>query len=313
MSDRLPSLSALRAFEAAARHLSLTRAAEELFVTPAAISHQIKALEEYLGFRLFDRTGRRLALTEEARAGLAELRRGFDLLGEGVRRIRASRSSPMLRISSEPTFAGMWLVPRLAAFRRNHPDLDVLIDASDRLADFERDPIDVGIRWGGGRYPGLASVRLFDEQIFPVCHPRLQQGEHPLRGVDDIAFHTLIHLDWPKERGDWPHWRQWLAEAGGQTALADRGLHFTAQSDCLRAAVEGQGVALASDSLVVDDLRSGRLVRPFAHALDTDLQMFLVCRQDRQDEPAITAFRDWVVAAAAETLPPRVSVPPRSA
>lgn len=313
MSERLPSLSALRAFEAAARHLSLTRAAEELFVTPAAISHQIKALEDDLGLRLFDRTGRRLALTQEARAGLAELRRGFDLLGEGVRRIRDSRSSPMLRISSEPTFAGMWLVPRLSAFRRLHPELDVLIDASDRLVDFERDGIDVGIRWGGGRYPGLSAVRLFDEQVFPVCHARLLEGEKPLRTLDDIAFHTLIHLDWPKELGEWADWRQWLGAAGANTSLADRGLHFTAHSDCLRAAVDGQGITLASDSLVIDDLRSGRLVRPFSLALDTDIQMFLVYRTDRADEPAIAAFRDWIVPEAAAALPPRIVVPPRSA
>ena len=313
MSGRLPSLSALRAFEAAARHLSLTRAAEELFVTPAAISHQIKALEDDLGLRLFDRTGRRLALTVEARAGLAELRRGFDLLGEGVRRIRDSRANPMLRITSEPTFAGMWLVPRLSAFRRLHPELDVLIDASDRLVDFDRDSIDAGIRWGGGRYAGLQSVRLFDEQVFPVCHPSLLQGEHPLNTVDDIAFHTLIHLDWPKEYGEWADWRQWLSAAGGNVGLADRGLHFTAHSDCLRAAVDGQGITLTSDSLVVDDLRSGRLVRPFGLALDTDVQMFLVFRADRAGEPAITAFRGWIVAEAAATLPPRLPASPRSA
>lgn len=313
MFERLPSLGALRAFEAAARHLSLTRAAEELHVTPAAISHQIKALEDDLGLRLFDRTGRRLALTAEARAGLAELRRGFDLLGEGVRRIRASRSNPMLRITAEPTFAGMWLVPRLSAFRRLHPELDVLIDASDRLVDFERDGIDIGIRWGGGRYAGLFSVRLFDEQVFPVCHPRLLQGEHPLRTLEDLAFHTLIHLDWPKELGDWADWKKWLGEAGADTALADRGLHFTSHSDCLRAAVDGQGITLASDSLVVDDLRSGRLVRPFALALDTDVQMFLVFRADRADEPAIKAFREWIVAEAAAALPPRIATPARSA
>jgi len=302
MSDRFPSLGALRAFEAAARHLSLTRAAEELHVTPAAISHQVKTLEDDLGLRLFDRTGRRLALTAEARAGLAELRRGFDLLGEGVRRIRASRSNPMLRITSEPTFAGMWLVPRLARFRAQCPELDVLIDASDRLVDFDRDGIDVGIRWGGGKYPGLTALRLYEELVFPVCHPRLMEGEHGLHEPADLAAQTLIHLDWPKEMGDWPDWRQWLAAAGQPEGLADRGLHFTAHSDCLRAAVEGQGVALASDLLVIDDLRSGRLVRPFALALDTDVQMFLVCRPDRADEPAITAFRDWIREEIAATV-----------
>jgi len=309
MKDRLPSLGALRAFEAAARHLSLTRAAEELHVTPAAISHQVKALEDDLGLRLFERDGRRLVPTAEARAGLAELRRGFDLVNEGVRRIRASRANPMLRVSAEPTFAGMWLVPRLARFRERHPGLDVLIDASDRLADFERDNIDVALRWGGGRYPGLTSLRLFEETVFPVCHPRLLDGEPGLARPDDLARHTLIHLDWPDEKGDWPHWHDWLA-AAGVTSVADpeRGLHFTAHSDCLRAAVEGQGVTLTTDALVVDDLRSGRLVRPFDLALQTDVQLYLVMRPDRADEPQIAAFRDWILEAARDTLPERPGI-----
>ena len=134
-----------------------------------------------------------------------------------------------------------------------------------------------------------------------------------MRRLDDIAHHTLIHLDWPKEKGEWVDWRQWLAAAGGNVALAERGLHFTAHSDCLRAAVDGQGIAMASDSLVADDLRSGRLVRPFALALDTDVQMFLVYRSDRTQEPAIIAFREWIVQEAATALPPRVAVPPISA
>ena len=303
MSDRLPSLGALRAFEAAARHLSLTRAAEELHVTPAAISHQVKTLEDDLGLRLFDRTGRRLALTPEARAGLAELRRGFDLLGEGVRRIRASRSSPMQRITAEPAFAGMWLVPRLARFRAQCPELDVFIDASDRLADFDRDGVDVGIRWGAGQYPGLTAVRLFEEQVFPVCHPRLLEGGQGLKEPGDLAQQTLIHLDWPREKGDWPDWRRWLDAAGVGAFDSGRGLRFTAHSDCLRAAVDGQGVALTTDSLVVDGLRSGRLVRPFALALETDVQMFLVFRPDRAAEPAVSAFREWLVAEARASLP----------
>ncbi len=302
MADRLPSLGALRAFEAAARHLSLTRAAEELNVTPAAVSHQVKALEQDLGFTLLERSGRHLVPTSEARAGLAELRRGFDLVTEGVRRMRASRANPMLRITAEPTFAGMWLVPRLARFRERHPDLDVLIDAGDRLADFERDAVDVGIRWGSGRYPGLTAIRLFREQVFPVCHPSLLEGEPGLARPGDLAHHTLIHLDWPRDKGDWPDWRSWLDAAEAAGVDPERGLRFTAHSDALRAAVEGQGVALTTDSLVVDDLRSGRLVRPFALALETDVQMFLVFRPDRADEPAIAAFREWIVDAAAESV-----------
>lgn len=302
MADRLPSLGALRAFEAAARHLSLTRAAEELHVTPAAISHQVKALEDDLGMRLFERDGRRLALTPEARAGLAELRRGFDLVAEGVRRIRDSRSVPMLRISAEPSFAGMWLVPRLGRFRERHPELDVLIDASDRLADFERDRVDVALRWGGGRYAGLVSERLFEETVFPICHPRLLEGPHALTTPADLAHHTLIHLDWEQEKGRWPHWRDWLDAAGAPEVDASRGLRFTAHGDCVRAAAEGSGVTLTTDAAVIDDLRLGRLVRPFALGLETDVQLYLVMRPDRADEPHIAAFRAWLLEAAAASV-----------
>lgn len=169
------------AFEAAARLMGLSKAADELHVTPAAVSHQVKAVEEDLGIKLFDRENRRLSPTQEARAGLTELRRGFELFTEGVRRIRDSQANPMLRVTSEPTLAGSWLVPRLAKFRKDCPDLDVMIDASDRLINFEREAIDIGIRWGGGNYAGLASEQLFeDEEVFPVCHPKLLTGKHPL-------------------------------------------------------------------------------------------------------------------------------------
>ena len=227
---------------------------------------------------------------------MGELRRGFDLITEGVRHIRDSRRHAMLRITVETTFAATWLVPRLADFRHTHEDLDVLLDASDGLADFERDDVDIGIRWGGGKYPGLEAIPLFEDRVFPVCHPSLIDGTPGLHEPADLAHHTLLHLDWPKGLGDWPDWATWLAAAGATEVDAERGLHFNFHSMALRVAVEGDGVALATDSLVVDDLRSGRLVRPFDLSLDTSVQMFLVFRRDRADEPAIAAFRDWIVA-----------------
>ena len=300
MSERLPSLVALRAFEAAARHMSLTRAAGELHVTPAAVSHQVRALEEEFGLRLFERDRRRLSPTAEARAGLTELRRGFDLLAEGVRRIRESPSSPILRVATEPTFGGRWLVPRLAKFRARHPDLDVLIDASDELVDFDRDPVDIGVRWGGGRYPGLEAERLFgDEPVIAVCPPRLLEGDRALRSPDDLRFHTLIHLDWPEERGAWPDWPTWLAAAGAPGVDGSRGLRFTVHSLAIQAALDNGGAVLATPSLVSADLRSGALVRPFDVALPTGAQMHLVYRRDRVDEPAVAAFRAWIAAEAA--------------
>ncbi len=303
MSDRLPSLVALRAFEAAARRMSLTRAAEELHVTPAAVSYQVKAIEDDLGIRLFDRKNRRLTPTPEARAGLTELRRGFDLITEGVRRIRASQANPMLRVTSEPTFAGSWLVPRLAKFRQDCPDLDVMIDASDRLVDFEREAIDIGIRWGGGRYPGLASEQLFeDEEVFPVCHPKLLSGEHPLKEPADLRHHTLVHLDWPQTQGEWPDWPMWLAKVGARDVDVNRGLRFTVHSNAIRAALDQQGVVLATHTLVGADLESGALVRPFDVTLPTSTQMYLVYRPDRADEPAIHAFREWIQREAEQHL-----------
>ena len=299
---RLPSLTALRAFEAAARHRSLTRAAGELHVTPAAVSHQVKTLERELGLRLFLRQGRRLAATAEARAGLAELRRGFDLVAEGVRRIRESRARPILRVTSEPTFAGNWLVPALARFRARCPDLDVLIDASDRLVDFEREAIDIGIRWGGGRYPGLAAWQLFgQEEVIAVCPPGLLTGERPLREPDDLRHHPLIHLDWPQEQGDWPDWPMWLARAGAGRVDGARGLRFTAHSHAIRAAMDVQGAVLATPSLVAADLRSGALVQPFEVTLPTGAQMYLVHREGRAGEAAIAAFRAWLLEEAARS------------
>ena len=202
----------------------------------------------------------------------------------------------MLRITVEATFAATWLVPRLADFRHNHENLDVLLDASDGLRDFERDDVDVGIRWGSGNYRGLEAVALFDDSVFPVCHPSLIDGEPGLHEPADLAGQTLLHLDWPKERGEWPDWAAWLQAAGVSDVDAERGLHFNVHSMALRAAVEGHGVALATDSLVVDDLKSGRLVKPFDLSLDTDVQMNLVYRKDRADEPAIAAFNEWIVA-----------------
>ncbi len=301
MADRLPSLVALRAFEAAARHMSLTRAAEELRVTPAAVSHQVKALEEDFGLRLFEREKRRLSPTAEARAGLTELRGGFDLLAEGVRRIRESRSGPILRVTTEPTFGGRWLVPRLANFHALFPDLDVLIDASDRLVDFDRDPIDVGVRWGAGRYPGLEAEQLFgDESVIAVCPPSLLEGDRALRAPDDLRFHPLIHFDWPAGQGEWPDWPAWLAKAGARKVDGARGLRFTAHSHAIRAALDNGGAVLATPSLVSADLRSGALVQPFDVTLPTGAQMHLVYRRDRAGEPAIATFRAWILAEAAK-------------
>ncbi|MCE2521267.1 MAG: transcriptional regulator GcvA [Alphaproteobacteria bacterium] len=302
MNERLPSLNALRALDAAGRHLSLTRAAVELNVTPAAVSHQIRLLERDLGVTLLERKGRGVMPTPAALAGMAELRRGFDHVAEAVRRMRDTGTGPLLRVTSETTFAGNWLVPRLARFRKRCPHLDVLIDASDRLVDFDREDFDIGIRWGGGDYPGLAAERLFDEEVFAVCHHSLILGEHPIAEPRDLAHHTLIHLDWPTRKGYWPTWEEWLDAAGVKSVDTTRGLRFTVHSHALRAAVEAQGVVLTTPLLVDADLKSGLLVEPFDLRLPTGTQTHVVHHRKRSDEPAIQTFREWLLEEAKTAL-----------
>ncbi len=301
MADRLPSLNALRAFECVARHLSVTKAADELHVTPAAVSLQVKALEADLGAKLVRRDGRGLALTTAGRAGLADLGEGFDRLARAARAMRPDRDRHMLTVSVEPSFAATWLVRRLDRFKRDHPGVDVRIDASMDRADFARDSVDLGIRYGTGDYPGLNVVRLFDDEVFPVCAPALMDGIHPLGEPGDLRWHTLLHLDWPPHMGEWPDWSSWLRAAGVDDIDAGRGPHFTDESMALQAAVQGQGVALGNTALVADDLAAGRLVWPFALCLPTMFAYYVVCPEGRADEPTITAFRDWLLAEAASS------------
>lgn len=224
-------------------------------------------------------------------------------MADGVRRIRESSTSPILRVTSEPTFAGSWLVPRLSSFRVICPDLDVLLDASDRLVDFERDAIDVGIRWGNGKYPGLVAEHMFDdEEVIAVCPPSLLSGDHPLREPSDLRHHPLIHLDWPQEQGIWPDWPQWLKAAGVTGIDAERGMRFTAHSHAIRAALDSKGLVLATPSLVGSDPRSGALVQPFEITLPATTQMYLVYRADRAEEAAIASFRAWILEEAGKDV-----------
>lgn len=299
MSQRLPSLNALRAFEAAARHLSLTKAAEELHVTPAAVSHQIKALEADLRVPLMRRVKGEFVLSEAAKAGLPGLRDAFDRLQDAVRRMRLDEVSRILTVSAAPSFAATWLVPRLDRFKESFPEIDVRLEASFRLIDFGRDDVDLAIRYGPGDYEGLHAVLLFDEEMFPVCSPRLIERGPPLREPRDLARHNLLHLDWTPEKGVWPDWRMWLVAAGAEEVYTDRGPRFTQQSIALQAAAQGQGVALGSPALVADDLAAGRLVKPFDFSVPVDFCYFAVAPPDTAELPKVRAFRDWLVTEAA--------------
>lgn len=299
MSNQIP-LNALRALDAAARHLSFKKAAKELNVTPAAVGHHIKTLEERLGVQLFRRMNRRLLLTDAGQAALPQLRAGFDMLSKAVETLRKEQARHVLTVTVEPDFAAKWLVRRLERFRAAYPEFDVHLDASWNLVDLARENVDVGLRYGRGVYSGLRVDKLFDNEVFPVCSPRLLQGEHPLRAPADLRFHTLLHEEWDSVDPEWPTWRMWLRAAGVEDIEATRGPMFSHSSMALQAAIDGQGVALSSSVLVEDDLYAGHLVRPFDVAFSTPAEFayYLVCVATEAEVPRIRAFREWVLAEA---------------
>jgi len=300
MQRQLPPLNALRAFEAAGRHLSFRKAAEELNVTPAAISHQVKALEEYCGAPLFRRLTRALLLTDAGQAALPLLGEGLDRLAEAAAGMRAHEDGPVLTVSVAPSFAAKWLVPRLDRFRAAYPDFDIRVDATDRVIDFARESADVAVRYGPGKYPGLHADCLMSEVSSPVCSPRLLEGSHPLRTPADLRHHTLLHVDWKEESEAAPNWRMWLLAAGLHDIDATRGLSFNHESMAVQAAIEGHGVVLGGSVLVGDDLAAGRLVRPFDLSLSDPLNFsyYVVSPEADVDRPKVAAFRLWMIAEA---------------
>jgi LysR family glycine cleavage system transcriptional activator len=303
MPTHLPSLNALRAFEAAGRHLSFSKAAEELHVTPAAVGHQVKALENDLGTVLFERLNRALQLTPAGQTLLPGLSEIFYRLTEVVETFRRRDANRPLTVSMPPSFGAAWVIPRLERFRDRHPDIDIRLDADNRVADLVHDDVDVGLRYGLGDYPGMRVDALMSEEVFPVCSPRLLEGPHPLRTLDDLRWHTLVHVDGYVQDDYWPDWTMWLHSAGiGDTELR-RGLRYSHTSLALQAAVAGQGVVLGSRVLAGNDLAAGRLVRPFAHSSRMSFAYYMVCPEALADEPRIAAFREWIIdeAAASES------------
>jgi LysR family glycine cleavage system transcriptional activator len=291
---RLPPLNALKAFEAAARHESFTRAAEELCVTQGAVSHQVKALETELGTKLFTRERQRLVITEQGREYLAVLRDALDRIALGTERLRQRQSSGVLTVSTSPDFAAKWLVNRLGRFSEAHPEIDLRISATMQHVDFAREDVDVAVRHGDGNWPGLEAVRLSSEQLFAVCSPKLMTGPRAIRVPADILKHPLLHLD------DWKNWSRWLEAAGVPEADAVHGPVLNRASMIIDAAVDGQGVALARTTLAAWDLINGRLVRPFSVSLRLSKTYWIVCPKATAALPKIAAFRDWLIAEAGE-------------
>jgi len=296
-----PPLNALKVFEAAARHLSFTKAADELNVTPGAVSQQIKSLEEFIGGPLFRRTGRALLLTDAAQASLPALREAFDRLDEAARILTARNDSRRLTVSVAPSLAAKWLVPRLDRFHERAPELEVWISADMEVVDFAVDDVDLAIRYGPGRYAGLETELLMGETILPVCSPRLLLGEKPLRSPADLAHHPLLHDGSPDREVSSPTWPMWLKAAGVAGVDGARGAKFNQSSLVIEAAVAGKGVALAKQTLALADLEAGRLVSPFNLSTPSTFSYFIVHPASKARNAGVKAFKKWLHEEAAAT------------
>jgi LysR family transcriptional regulator, glycine cleavage system transcriptional activator len=293
MSARLPSLNGLRAFEAAARHMSFTLAASELNVTQTAISHQIRRLEEELGVRLFIRRNRSLALTADAKDYLPGIRAAFNDLRLATDRL-LRKDDNVLTISTIASFAAKWLLPRLTTFQDAHPAIDVRITTSMSLIDFERDQVDAAIRYGRGQWPGVRAEWLMADEMFPVCSPSMLSGKRALRKPEDLKDHVLLHTTSNSE-----DWRLWLTAVGLPADISrQRGVTFDLIFMTVQAAIDGIGVAMGRTTYVQDDIAKGRLVVPFKTALPADAGFYLVSPQGGADPPKLAAFREWLVALA---------------
>jgi LysR family glycine cleavage system transcriptional activator len=298
MSARLPSLNGLRAFEAAARHLSFTQAASELNVTQTAISHQIKRLEQELGVRLFIRQNRALALTPEATEYLPGVRAAFNDLRLATDRLLRKDDGHVLTVSTLASLAAKWLLPRLSAFQEAHPGIDVRITTSAGLVDFQRDNVDAAIRYGRGQWAGLRADWLMADELFPVCSPSLLNGEKPLKCPEDLRDHVLLHTS----NANSDDWRLWLTAAGLPNDLSKQpGITFDLIFMTIQAAIDGIGVAMGRTSYVQDDIAKGRLVVPFKIALPADAGFYLVSPQGRRDSPKLAAFREWLLPRSKPT------------
>jgi LysR family glycine cleavage system transcriptional activator len=289
MKRRLPPLNPLRAFEVAARHMSFTKAADEMNVTQGAVSRQVKALEDYLGFALFERTPKGLELSRNGRAYVGTLTESFERIARATDELITTRTHTILTIRGYTTFLVRWLIPLLPEFQVRHPNIEVrLVSASDPV-DFERDNVDIGIRYGYGRWSGLKSDLLFLDALVPVCSPALMQAVR-LRTPEDLARSTLLHLN--RRRDDWP---DWLAGVGHNGLRAANNLFLEDLGVVHQCAMAGMGVAVAQQAYIHGDLAGGKLVAPFDFVLHRPKGYFLVCPKDRADTTKILTFRNWLL------------------
>lgn len=305
MARFIPGTRALKTLEAAARHLNFTRAADELGLTPAAVSHQIKEIEDQLGVTLFARTSRSVRLTPAGAVLFEASADAMALLNRAVGRAqKLARGQSLLKVTADAHFAAKWLMRRLDHFRAIRPDIELRFDISYEVRDFEVDDVDVAIRFGTGQYPGVAAHRLFDNVIVPVCSPRLLQGRPPPQVPRDLFNYRLVHIEWSRRGLTWPNWRMWMAAAGVDDFDENQAVVFATSSDCIQAAIDGGAVALADFAMVAQDLSEGRLVQPFELGvrMAPEFAYHLVYPEAHAEDRHIVAFRDWILDEASRTL-----------
>lgn len=293
MNRRMPPLNALKAFEAAARQLSFTKASEELHVTQAAVSHQVKTLEEYFGITLFNRAHQRLTLTDAGRSYLPKLTQAFDLIADGYQELHQEKHFARLNIKAPSSFSSQWLVPRLHRFQTNHPDIDIRLSAQDNDFDFFPDAFDVEIRYLLGNSHQPNSTLLLKEEIFPVCSPTLLEQPHPLTSPEDLRHHTLLHINFYPE-----DWKMWLERAEVSDIDYERGHRFDQSVLTLKAATQGLGVAMGRSPIVSQELSNGSLIAPFDIKLSSAGGYWLIFKSDPETRQPVVAFKEWVLQEA---------------
>ena len=295
-----PPLKSLKAFEVAARLLSFSKAAEELYVTPGAVSQQIKLLESILGVELFKRKNRRILLTDAGQCLLPGIQQGFQNINEAVESIKLIKNNHPITISAAPSFASKWLVPRLRRLQEKHPQIEIRIDTSMDVVDLTRSDIDIGIRFGGGNYPGMQTDLLICEEVYPVCSPDLIDSKKPLANPSDLLDYPLLHYATANQDlgAGWPDWNMWLTAAGVDFNDEHHGLTFIQQQLLIQSALESQGVALVGSVSVIDDIRSGKLIKPFELTFELEFSYYFVTTQHKANWPAIIAIREWILEEA---------------
>ncbi len=296
-STRLPPLNSLRAFDAVVRHMSFSLAAKELYVTPSALSYQIKQLEEFLDIKLFNRLNRAIELTEHARLIYPGIQQAFEQLNQTMQLLQQKRNGDVLVISAGPAFTAKWLAPRLYRFMALHPNIDARISASLTLSNLKVDDVDVAIRFGSGNYPDYSTKKLFDDYMVPLCSPEFLQRLQPI-SAQKLLSETLIYDDaYITNNFTTASWQQWFEHMGVNNFKPEsKGLHFNVADHALDAAIAGAGIVLGRQAIAQNDIDVGRLVMPFAHKIKVNFSYYALSLQSRQEEPHIKAFEDWLLA-----------------